>query len=899
MSTQQDIYAAGFKNRPPMLNKENYVPWSSRLLCYAKSRPNGKLIYNSIMNGPYVIRMIPEPGDLARTVPVPETFHEQTDDELTKVEIKQMEDDDQAIQTILLILPEDIYAAVDSCEVAQEIWLRVQQMMKGSDIGIQEKKVKLFNEWERFTSTNEESIESYYHRFSKLMNDFKRNKHFPEKFVSNLKFLNNLQLEWSRHVTIVHQTKDLHTTDYTQLYDFLKYNQKEVDELRAERLEKTQDPLALMHGNGNVIAARAEGNSNEINGNQLRCYNCRGEGHYANNCTVKPRKRDAAYLQTQLHIAQKDEAGIQLNSEEFDFMPAAGAYDEIEKVTVNYNLQDNLQQASTSGTQSDKALVYDSDGSAEVYHSENCYDNDIFNMFTQEEQYIELLEPIPEPHQVQQNDSNVIFAVSSVEQSRRTVEQHPENVKKTRVFYDSLYNNLAIETEKVNLEKSIVSSLLEDKKKLKSDFKIREDKLLDKQIQLENKIKELDNILVKTGQSIQTMHMLSPKPDSFYHTEQKMALGYQNPFYLKQAQQKQQSLYNGKVLLEKHDPPAVYDSEETLELAQESRLKMKQLNKEIKPANYTKINHLSGVFVSQTAKSREELYFSNTSKTANVSKSISIPNEEFSDDTTPSVARKFLNEVKSTIVTLQRVVKQKMTLDIHNWSSYVHQEIHKVIKDKIFPIINQVDARVQNFKIQFLKEAAKFVQDFKSLAKEADESLAKHKTLEMEIERLLREVVDTLDPLSQKLENENVELEFQVRSYERENAHLKTAYKNLFDSINVTRTQTKTIIDSLQTKLHDTIYENAKLRAQLFDKVFERKDTTKGTSVNTQFCKQSILGKPPSSSGSKLYFVTPFPKSKGLPKIDESHALSKPVTSNLVPTPTESKVMKNDNVISS
>nr|GFD26705.1 ribonuclease H-like domain-containing protein [Tanacetum cinerariifolium] len=45
-------------------------------------------------------------------------------------------------------LPEDIYVAVDSCETAQEIWLRVQQLMKGSDIGIQEKKAKLFNEWE-------------------------------------------------------------------------------------------------------------------------------------------------------------------------------------------------------------------------------------------------------------------------------------------------------------------------------------------------------------------------------------------------------------------------------------------------------------------------------------------------------------------------------------------------------------------------------------------------------------------------------------------------------------------------------------------------------------------------------------------------------------------------------
>nr|GEV30055.1 hypothetical protein [Tanacetum cinerariifolium] len=118
--------------------------------------------------------MIPEPGDANHEVTVTETFYVKTDDELT-----------------------DIYAAVDSCQTAQEIWLRVQQMMKGSDIGIQEKKAKLFNEWEKFTSNEGESIESYYHRFLKLMNDLKRNKHFPEKIASNLKFLNNLQPEWS------------------------------------------------------------------------------------------------------------------------------------------------------------------------------------------------------------------------------------------------------------------------------------------------------------------------------------------------------------------------------------------------------------------------------------------------------------------------------------------------------------------------------------------------------------------------------------------------------------------------------------------------------------------------------------------------------------------------------
>nr|GFB51211.1 hypothetical protein [Tanacetum cinerariifolium] len=124
-----------------------------------------------------------------------------------------------------------------------------------------------------------------------------------------------------------------------------------IDNVRNQNGLSVDPWIENQYAIGNVVIAQAEGNGNGINRNQIRCYNCQGVDHYVKNCTVKPRKRDAAYLQTRLQIAQNEEARIQLNSEEFDLMAAACTSDEIEEVNVNCTLKDNLQQASTSDTQ--------------------------------------------------------------------------------------------------------------------------------------------------------------------------------------------------------------------------------------------------------------------------------------------------------------------------------------------------------------------------------------------------------------------------------------------------------------------------------------------------------------------------------------------------------------------
>ncbi|GJS81927.1 hypothetical protein Tco_0748468 [Tanacetum coccineum] len=135
---------------------------------------------------------------------------------------------------------------------------------------------------------------------------------------------------------------------------------------------------------------------------------------------------------------------------------------------------------------------------------------------------------------------------------------------------------------------------------LKNDFKKEESRNIDREIALEKRIKQLDNIVFKRDQSAQTVHMLM-KPQFFYDHTTKQALGFQNPFYLKKAQQLKPKLYVGDII-KKTNAIVIPDSEETLMLAEESRSKMllKQkdpimLEKKVNttPVDYAVLNQLS------------------------------------------------------------------------------------------------------------------------------------------------------------------------------------------------------------------------------------------------------------------------------------------------------------------
>nr|GEV50983.1 hypothetical protein [Tanacetum cinerariifolium] len=216
---------SGSRDRPPMLVTGRYAQWQSRFLRYIDIRPNRDALRKCILEGPYTPFIVIIPA-------VPATDNSPAVPEQTTV------------GTILNI--DEIYSTVDACKTTHEMWEAIERLQQGESLNIQDVKTNLFWEFGKFTSHDGETMESYYIRFYKLMNEMIRNNLTVAAMKVNVQFLQQLQPEWSRFVTIVKQQHKLDEVSYHKLFDILKQYQNEVNELRAERITKNANPLALV-----------------------------------------------------------------------------------------------------------------------------------------------------------------------------------------------------------------------------------------------------------------------------------------------------------------------------------------------------------------------------------------------------------------------------------------------------------------------------------------------------------------------------------------------------------------------------------------------------------------------------------------------------------------------------
>nr|GEW93595.1 hypothetical protein [Tanacetum cinerariifolium] len=234
-----------------------------------------------------------------------------------------------------------------------------------------------------------ESLESVYERLTMLVDIMDRNNVRPISVSINTKFLNYLQPEWRKYVTMVHHNQTRDVVSYDELYDSLIQFEPHVLASKAKKAVKNHDLLALL-AHSNAFSSQSHANSSYspqpyyvmvemvigMQGDKTRikhlmqemgimkairlfsvfhevsqiqeianvqCYICNEKGHYACDCQ-KPRVCDAKYLREQMLLAMKDEAESNLKDEENDFMLDNSYEDEtLEELIAAVIMMDQIQ----------------------------------------------------------------------------------------------------------------------------------------------------------------------------------------------------------------------------------------------------------------------------------------------------------------------------------------------------------------------------------------------------------------------------------------------------------------------------------------------------------------------------------------------------------------------------
>nr|GEY32799.1 hypothetical protein [Tanacetum cinerariifolium] len=277
-------------------------------------------------------------------------------------------------------------------------------------------------------------------------------------------------------------------------------------------------------------------------------------------------------------------------------------------------------------------------------------------------------------------------------------------------------------------------------------YKTREDKELEKVIELENKVKVLDNIVYKTGQSVQTMNMLNNK----------CRTSFAKPKYLKKAKRANPPLYDIGCYNDNLALMLAPESDEVIRLEKESRSKLSDL---IKPFDYTKLNNLYDLFVPQREKSSEQhRFFSKRSRISHINVQNEKKKESFQKQTTLLETRmdKSIPVNKNcqssleivnikmnlnTIITGVELCKQKIAN--RTYFGHIDPFIQNTIEQNFCPVITKINVGLQQFLKHLNEEMVVDLRYFNSLELEVDSLTSQLETQKTqfvnEIDRLSRE----------------------------------------------------------------------------------------------------------------------------------------------------------------
>ncbi|GJS52069.1 hypothetical protein Tco_0625431 [Tanacetum coccineum] len=455
---------------------------------------------------------------------------------------------------------------------------------------------------------------------------------------------------------------------------------------------------------------------------------------------------------------------------------------------------------------------------------------------------------------------------------------------------DMIREKLALKEQIDSLEQNL-SKQIKEKESLfktftvfKNESKEKENKYMENEIDLEKKIKELDNIVYKVGQSAQTVHMLT-KPQAFYDNTHKQALGYQNPFYLKKAQRIKPTLYDGAVMSKTHVAMPVIDDEETLILEEESRSKMfeKAKDPEViakkishKPIDYEKLNSLTDDFgkrfsPQQELSAEQAFWFHTLNPTIEPSYTPPVIVDVPSELPKVSLVNASLKKLKFHLTQFDSVVKKRTTPSALEEGEWGFEHTKAVFNNEIIPFLKSLKDIFNVFDKDLLNEITEVQTVFDQMEASVQQFSIDKKCLEiakkeilLENDRLLQKIMSQDVMLtvmnSMSLNNNYVNMNLQkcdlcetCLNLDAELSKSKQAYSDLLK--NHSQLEKHCISLELSMQLKQEIFQNDKsyvsqndveipeyfvindLKARLQDKgttIFKLKDTIKSLEKNTK-----------------------------------------------------------------